>query len=126
MILFIVLVILSSLSWFLWINLFAKDLSNNINKKIFEKPKKKLSLNEDDIVPFSAEAIIIGTFFDRDKKYAAICPFIGGKIISIPHVVSVTDDNTLSWGQRDITQGVREKATKIYKEYKKLNKERFQ
>lgn len=87
--------------------------------------RKRFPLEKDDIVPFKSEAIILGTFYEKDEKFASICPYIANRILPIPHVVWVRDDNSLAWGEGEINIVIQEKAARIYKEYKKNHKDRF-
>ena len=125
MLIFCIALVITLIVWGLWTFRMSKQYAEAYAEPQFQ-PSKPEKIIENDVVPFTTEAIIMGTFYDRDKKFASICPLIGNKIIGIPHVVMIGDDEQLKWGTGEITKDVREKATNIYKQYKSENKDRFQ
>ncbi len=125
MLIFSIALIITLIIWGLWTFRMSKQYSEAYSEPD-TVPSKPDKIIENDIVPFKTEAIILGTFYDRDKKFASICPLIGNKIIGIPHVVLVGDDEQLKWGIGEISKDVKEKAANIYKQYKSENKDKFQ
>ena len=71
------------------------------------------------------EVSVIGSFFHKDVKFAAIVPKIDSKLVNLPGVVELTKDGDVIWESKHINEDVYKKVSVAYKKFRKENPDAF-
>ena len=88
-----------------------------------EEPSNRPRGNKDRKIRI--EVSVIGSFFHKDVKFAAIVPKIDSKLVNLPGVVELTKDGDVIWESKHINEDVYKKVSVAYKKFRKENPDAF-
>lgn len=103
----------------------TKELYNDEDEE-FQSPQDVglLDLNIQDHMLLKVEYETVDTFYHKDNKYAVLCQIMGDKYtnsISVLPLKTPLDENSLIIKDKEVFI----KASKLFKQFKSNNKERF-